>query len=183
MMDDAYVALLNGVLAVNYYGEVLTVEILSRLLGGAIGHRYRDLLARQLLDETRHANITRKLMLERGRDPLRDARREDFTFYSLFREFADRDEETLAFLGENEALSARNFNRIIGLAREAEDSAVVSMYSEILNDEVNHSTALFKAIPNDAATAAVRATAKARMRRALSFPYLQLFTAFPHHGA
>jgi hypothetical protein len=180
-VDKGYVELCNDVLAVNYYGEVLTVELMSRLLAQRAYDKYRQILARQLLDETRHANLTRRLLLSRGRDPLRTDDPSVFTFEKQFEEFGGRGgDATLAFLAENERISSRNFDLIIRIARQNGDEEMASLYGEILNDEVAHSHNLLAALPqNDPAVLAVREEAREQMRRCLSLRYMRFVAAYP----
>ena len=179
-MEAAYIDLMNQVLSVNYYGEVLTVELLAHSMASPSGYRYRSLLARQLVDETRHANMTRALLLDRGFDPLREDQRTEFTFHELFGTYGGRDEVTLAFLGENERLSSRNFSRLVRIARANEDAPVAKLYSEILNDEVNHAANLFEVLPSGSELIAqTRDEARRAMAKRLNFRYLRLFTAYP----
>lgn len=179
-LSEDYVELSNRVLAVNYYGELVTAELIARLISRGKLYGYRDLLARQLLDETRHANVTRELSRLRGRDPLREDSRVEFTFLELFRDFSQRtDEEILAFLGENEIVSSRNFSQLIRIADGRGDTPLVGLYSEILNDEVTHSTSILSRLPiNDPHIESVRAEARARMKKAFNWHYARLLLAF-----
>lgn len=179
-LSAEYVHLLNRVLAVNYYGEVMTVEVLSDLLRKGTHDRYRSMIVRQLLDETRHANITRKLLLERGLDPLVESSRSDFTFAKLFLEFAARGgDHVLVFLGENENLSSRNFSTLIRIATRQGDTLTTSLYSEILNDEVRHSHAIRSALPaNDPDILQTRMDAQNRMKRLYNNAYLRFYSRF-----
>ncbi len=179
-MDPAYRQRMNDVLAVNFYGEVLTLELLARLLSSPVAPRYRTLLTRQLLDETRHAHAIRALLRTRGRDPVHDDGETDFTFHRVFHDYGRGSvEEALACVAENERLSSRNFSQILKIAEAADDGEVVSLYREILADEINHSSALMAVLPDDPAVLAARADARGRMERAFSPRYLALFAA--HH--
>ncbi|MCA9729591.1 MAG: ferritin-like domain-containing protein [Candidatus Eisenbacteria bacterium] len=180
-MNETYLRLTSDVLAVNYYGEVLTIELISDLLARSEYRRYRGILSRQLLDETRHANITRALLRERDRDPLVHDARSDFTYHALFEEFARRGgDAVLAFLGENETISSRNFSQLIRIADRHHDDELVALYSEILNDEVTHANTILGALPpHDPMVEAVRREARQRMARTLNMRYLRLWNAEP----
>jgi hypothetical protein len=184
MLDVRFVHQLNDVVAVNYYGEVLAVELISKLLTDKHFYRYREILSRQLVDETRHANITRKFLLARGRDPLRDDRPGDFTFSEIFRDFMARGGEgVLALLGENEKISSRNFTNLIQIGAAQHDEELVSLYSEILNDEVTHTTQIFKWLPqNDPAIDKARDEARKRMTETFNPRYLRLFARYRPQG-
>ena len=171
---------MNAVLAVNYYGEVLTLELLARLLASPASAPYRSLLSRQLVDETRHAHAVRALLQSRGRDPVQDDGEVDFTFHQVFQDFGRGSvEEALACVAENERLSARSFSQILRIADDVGDSAVQSLYREILADEINHSNGLMAILPDDPAVLAARKDARTRMERGVSQRYLALYAA--HH--
>lgn len=178
--DPAYLQRMNDVLAVNYYGEVLTLELLARLLSSPLAPRYRTLLTRQLLDEARHAHAVRALLQARGRDPVRDDGETDFTFHQIFHDFGRGSvEEALACVAENERLSSRNFSQILRIVDAVDDAPVRSLYREILADEINHSNALMAVLPDDPAVMAARQDARTRMERTMSPRYLALYAA--HH--
>jgi len=178
--DPAYLQRMNDVLAVNYYGEVLTLELLARLLASPLAARHRTLLTRQLLDENRHAHAVRALLRSRGRDPVVDDRETDFTFHGVFQDFGQGSvEEALACVAENERLSSRNFSQILRIADAVDDPQVRSLYREILADEINHSNALMAVLPDDPAVIEARRDARTRMERSMSPRYLALYAA--HH--
>jgi hypothetical protein len=179
-MDPPYIELMNEVLAVNYFGEVLTVELISNLIKQNGYYRYHSLLTRQLLDETRHANITRKLLLDRGHDPLRDNRLTDFTFHDIFRDFMGRGgDAVLALLGENERISSGNFERLVRIAKTQGDDTLVSLYSEIVNDEVTHTKQIFRWLPkDDPAVEKAREEGRTRMQKSFNPKYLRLFSRY-----
>ncbi len=180
MDDSAYLQRMNDVLAVNFYGEVLTLELLARLLSSPLAPRYRSLLTRQLLDETRHAHAIRALLQSRGRDPVREDGETAFTFHEVFQSFGRGSvEEALACVAENERISSRNFSQILRIAEAEGDGALHSLYREILADEINHSNALMAVLPDDPAVLAARKDARARMERSMSPRYLALYAA--HH--
>ncbi len=180
MLDEAYVQHMNDVLAVNYFGEVLALELLARVLSTREAAPYRTLLGRQVVDEARHASAVRSLLRSRGRDPLRDDAETDFTYHRVFADHGQGSvEEALACVAENERLSARNFGQLLRIADGVGDSEVASLYREILVDEINHSTGLIAALPDEPAVRAVRRDARLRMERTYSRAYLALFGA--HH--
>lgn len=168
--------LVSEVLAVNYYGEVLTTELLAHLLATPQGQERAALLTRQLLDETRHAHLTRSLLLSRGYDPLERDARDAFTFAQVFESFARRPaDEVLAFLAENERLAAAHFHRLIELGRKLQDAELVALYSEITTDEVNHANALLSSLDgSDPRLRGVRAEARSAMQRCVNLRYLRL---------
>jgi hypothetical protein len=179
-LDDKYVQLTNDVLAVNYWGELLTVELLAGLLRRRPSHEFAGIVVRQLMDETRHANVTRALLLERGRDPVREDGVAEFTYHKLFREWSKGSiEEVLTFLGTNERSSSRNFSSLIKVGVAAGDDQLVTIYSEILNDEVKHAYNIFDRIPDTAETRALCDQANAAMKAALSLRYAKLVKAYP----
>ena len=180
MSDPRYRALMSDVLAVNYWGEVLTLELLARALAAGPPDPWRAMMSRQLLDETRHANLTRRLLLDRGVEP-RLGERGDFTFHGVFMDYGRRGlTEALACVGENERLSARHFGQLVRIAQEAGDGEVVSLYREILVDEITHSQNILAALPADVpAVTAAREDARGRMERAFSEPYLRLYALHP----
>ncbi len=180
VLDNDYLQRMNDVLAVNYYGEVLTLELLAKLLASAASAPFRTLLSRQLLDETRHAHAIRALLRQRGRDPVVDDRETDFTFHQVFLDHGRGSvEEALACVAENERLSARNFSQILCIADAVGDKAVGSLYREILADEIRHSNGLMAVLPDEPSVRAARQDARIRMERALSERYLALYAA--HH--
>jgi len=179
-LNDKYVQLSNAVLAVNYWGELLTVELLAGLLRREMGYDFRDIISRQLMDETRHANVTRALLLERGRDPIRDDGVIEFTYHKLFGEWSQRPyEEVLTFLGSNEKSSSRNFSSLVKVGTAAGDEQLVTVYSEILNDEVNHSHNIFLALPDTPEIQNLSQQAAAAMKAAFSKRYAKLVLAYP----
>lgn len=179
-LDETYVRLTNDVLAVNYWGELLTVELLSGLLRRELTGDMTRLVTRQMMDETRHANVTRSLLNERGRDPLRDDGVAEFTYHKLFREWAGRSiEETLTFLGTNETSSSRNFSTLVRVGLAQGDEQLVTLYSEILNDEVNHAHNIFDLLDGTPGLEEHRELADAQMKRAMNMRYLRLAAAFP----
>lgn len=180
MLDDEYIQLINDVVAVNYYGELLTVELLSGLLRQSKAPYYRDILARQLMDETRHANVTRELLLKRGRDPIREDSVVEFTYHHLFREWSKLDfEEVLACLGANERSSSRNFATLIKVGNEAGDRELAAIYSEILNDESNHAHHIFAALPDTPVIRGVAERATAAMHACFNLRYARLRLVYP----
>jgi demethoxyubiquinone hydroxylase (CLK1/Coq7/Cat5 family) len=181
-VDDAYLQRMNAVLAVNYYGEVLTLELLARLLASPESRPYRSLLGRQLMDETRHAHAVRALLLSRGRDPVRDDSETDFTFHQVFLDYGRGSvQEAMACIAENERLSARHFSQILRIAEAVGDTELSSLYREILADEINHSNGLMAVLTTEPAVVAVRKSARTRMERGISGRYLALYAA--HHPA
>jgi hypothetical protein len=180
-LSPKYVELMNRVLGLNYYGEVFAIDLLARVLARDDGYAHRELLARQLLDETRHANLIRALLRSRGRDPLLADRRADFTYHRIFADFARRGSgHILALLGENESLSSRTFSQILRIARASGDAETASLYEEILNDEALHCRSLLRLVPDaDDELRAARDEARSRMQEAISLRYVALFAAFP----
>ncbi len=179
-LDEKYVQLTNDVLAVNYWGELLTVELLAGLLRRRPSAEFAGIVVRQLMDETRHANVTRALLLERGRDPVREDGVAEFTYHKLFREWSKGSvEEVLTFLGSNERSSSRNFSSLIKVGIAAGDEQLVTIYSEILNDEVKHAYSIFDRVPDTAETRALSAQANAAMKAALNLRYAKLVMAYP----
>lgn len=179
-LDETYLHLTNDVLAVNYWGELLTVELLAGLLRRRPSHEFSQIVVRQLMDETRHANVTRTLLLERGRDPVRDDGVAEFTYHRLFREWSKGSvEEVLTFLGSNERSSSRNFSSLIKVGVAAGDEQLVGIYSEILNDEVKHAFSIFERVPDTAETKALCDKANAAMKAALNLRYAKLVKAYP----
>jgi hypothetical protein len=179
-MDAAYIQLVNDVLAVNYWGELLTVELLASLYRRDSTRGFRPLIARQLMDETRHANLTRALLLERGRDPVREDGVSEFTYHELFREWSKRSvDEALIFLGSNERSSSRNFSSLIKVGLTAGDEQLVAIYSEILNDEVKHAANIFDRIPDTPEAKAVLEKANGAMKAAFNLRYVNLLAAYP----
>jgi Ferritin-like domain len=179
-MDAQYIQLTNDVLAVNYWGELLTVELLATLLRRRPSREFAQIVVRQLMDETRHANVTRALLLERGRDPVREDSVAEFTYHKLFREWSEGSvEDVLTFLGSNERSSSRNFSSLIKVGIAAGDDSLVSIYSEILNDEVKHAYDVFALLPDTAATKAVCDRADEAMQAALNMRYARLVMSYP----
>jgi hypothetical protein len=179
-LSDSYIQLTNDVLAVNYWGELLTVELLSGLLERDLSAERQALVARQLMDETRHANITRSFLQERGRDPIRDDSVLDFTYHRLFRDYAARSvEDVLTFLGSNERSSSRNFSALVKVGMAACDEALVALYSEILNDEVTHAHNIFASLPDTAEVKALADQAQTAMRSTFNRRYGKLVLAYP----
>ena len=177
---DRYIQLTNDVLVVNYWGELLAVELLAALLAQENSYAYRKLLTRQLLDETRHANITREFLLDRGRDPIRDDTVAASTYAKLFEEWVSKSfEEALTFLGTNERSSSRNFASLIKVGQGADDEPLVSLYSEILGDEANHARNIFAALPKSDELAHASAGASAQMKATFNLPYGKLAQAYP----
>jgi Ferritin-like domain len=179
-LDEKYIRLTNDVLAVNYWGELLTVELLAGLLRRRPSHEFSEIVVRQLMDETRHANVTRALLLERGRDPVREDGVAEFTYHKLFREWSKGSvEEVLTFLGSNERSSSRNFSSLIKVGISAGDEQLVTIYSEILNDEVKHAYNIFDRVPDTPETRALSDQANAAMKAALNLRYAKLVQAYP----
>ena len=179
-MDAAYSQLVNNVLAVNYWGELLTVELLAGLSRRSAASPFRPIIARQLMDETRHANLTRALLLERGRDPIREDGVSEFTYHELFREWSKRSiDEVLIFLGSNERSSSRNFSSLIKVGLAAGDEQLVTIYSEILNDEVKHAANIFERVPDTPETKTILEQATAAMKAGFNLRYVNLFAAYP----
>lgn len=178
-MDDRYIALTNNVLNVNYWGEVLAVELLAHLLSGRPTDDFTRLITRQLMDETRHANVTRALLLDRGTDPIRQGGPEEFTYNRLFTQWRGRSvEEVLLFIGTNERVATRNFSSLIRVGRHEGDDALVGLYSEILNDEVKHTHDVFDTVPETAANAAAITEAETDLSGAFSRRYMELGAAY-----
>ena len=179
-LSEDYVRLTNDVLAVNYWGELLTVELLSGLLKRDVLPSYQTLIARQLMDETRHANVTRAFLRERGRDPAVDDSVAEFTYRHLFLEWSKRSpEDVLVFLGSNERSSSRNFSSLIRVGQTNADEQLIAIYSEILNDEVNHSHNIFEALPKTPEVELLSEQAAAAMRAAFNKRYGRLVMAYP----
>ena len=179
-LDQTYVELTNDVLAVNYWGELLTVELLSGLLRRDLPAELSRLVSRQLMDETRHANITRAFLIQRDRDPIRDDGVVEFTYHNLFLQWAERSlEETLAFLGSNERSSSRNFGSLIRVGKAANDMPMVAIYSEILNDEASHAHNIFEILKGAPGVEEWSALAHQQMNASFNLRYAKLVMAYP----
>lgn len=179
-LSEEYIRLTNDVIAVNYWGELLTVELLSGLLKRDLPPAFQSIIPRQLMDETRHANVTRAFLRERGRDPVAEDGVAEFTYDHLFREWSDRSvEEILVFLGCNERSSSRNFSSLVRVGMAEEDEALVTIYSEILNDEVNHAHNIFHTLPDAQQPPGLVEQAEAAMRSAFNKRYGRLLLAYP----
>jgi hypothetical protein len=179
MRAEEHSELVNDVLVTNYFGELLTVELLSRFLQ-RFGSWSEALTTRQLMDEARHAHVTRALLRERGCDPQRGHDVTAFTYHQLFAAWSMRSaEEMLAFLGQNERSSSRNFAALIRVGEAAGDDALVGVYGEILNDESNHARSIFAALPDTDEIRALARTAEHEMRATFNFGYARLAAAYP----
>lgn len=166
---------MNEVLSVNYYGELLAIELLERAAGTGLS---RDLLLRQQREEARHAEQTRTLLLARGYDPDVVDAPAAFSFAPVFTLYMGGDAlPALACLCENEILAARNFRLLARIARSFGDAEVEGMYRTIAVEEAGHAAALAAALPDDADVVAARASSRARMERVVSVRYLRLLAA------
>lgn len=177
-MDARYSALMNKVLISNYWGEVVTAEVLARLLEGEVPDGARAALERLLSDEKRHAEKVRGLLLSRGEDPLK-ADRTAFAYLGLFEDYGLRPKEQLPFLAEFERLSGPTFGGLVRVARKVDDAELVKVYAEILRDEVGHSRVLDSCLPESEKKSAVRDEALRRMRQVMNWDYMRLYLEFP----
>jgi hypothetical protein len=178
-MDEAYLTRLTEVLVSNYWGEVLIAELISKLLQQRDCYRHRQVLARLLLDETRHANLLRSLLHVRGRIGRLQVGRHAFVYHRLFQQLRAEDVAgTLIFLTEFEAQSGPTFHGLIQLGLRRGDHALATLYSEILNDEVRHAGLLEGCLPvRSPASEALRAQARKRFRGVLNRAYLELYAS------
>lgn len=142
-MDETYRARMSRVLVSNYWGELLLVEVFASLFARPEFYAHRAVLARLLVDETRHAHLIRRLLTRRGHDPHAEGGPESFAYRRLFQSCNERDATALlALLLEFERQSGPTFRRFMRVAERYADAELVSTYSEILNDEVRHGTCL-----------------------------------------
>ncbi len=163
---------MNEVLSVNYYGELLAIDLLGRAVGSGVS---RDLLLRQQHDEARHAEQTRVLLLARGYDPDLQDSPAIFSFAPVFAEYTGGGPlPALACLCENEILASRNFRLLARIAGAFGDTEVEALYRAIAVEEAGHAAALAAALPDDPDVAASRAAARVQMERVVSDRYLRL---------
>jgi hypothetical protein len=179
-LSQAYLEAVSRVLLVNYYGEILTLEILSRLARDTKNAAYQRLLATHVPDEVRHAERTKALLLQRGVDPQRDGSPTEFTYHQLFTELGRGEPgAVLALLGENEALSAAHFGELLRIGRAQGDAGLVALYEEIRADELAHSRSIFQVLPkDDAAIAQARQRARQGLAACVNRHYATLLANY-----